>query len=72
MRVGAFKVQADEELDSESLIIHSGGEPAVRAGFVLLHVMNGPGCTALHLLALEQRQLPGDHSSPELGSELAG
>lgn len=26
-------MQADEEGDSEALIMHSGGEPAVRAGF---------------------------------------
>lgn len=60
-------MQADEELDSESLIMHSGGEPAVRAGFVLLHVMTVLACTALHLLALRQRHLPGDHSTPKLG-----
>lgn len=39
VHAGAFKLQAFEELDSEPLIMHSGGEPAVRAGFVLLHVM---------------------------------
>lgn len=32
-------MQADEKLDSKPLIMHSGGEPAVRAAFVPLHVM---------------------------------
>lgn len=36
---GAFKAQGDEELDSKPLIIHSGGEFAVRAGCVPLQVM---------------------------------
>lgn len=39
VHAGAFRLQADEELDSEPLIMHSGSEPAVRAGFVTLHVM---------------------------------
>lgn len=39
VHTGAFKLQADEELDSKPLIMHSGGKPAVRAGFVPLHEM---------------------------------
>lgn len=39
MHAGAFKLQENEELDSEPLIMRSGCVPAVRAGFIPLHIM---------------------------------
>lgn len=39
VNAGAFKVQAHKILDSKLRIMHFWGKPAVRAGFVPLHVM---------------------------------
>ena len=55
VRAGTFKVQADEEPDSEPLMMHCAD---VRAGFVALRVHDGPRCleiTAHPALHMYQR-----------------
>lgn len=60
---GAPELQADEELDSKLVIMHSRSEPAVRMCFI-------PSCAAVvqHCitLAVTARQLPGDLSAASL------
>lgn len=61
---GAPELQADEEVDSKLVIMHSGDEPAVRMRFI-------PPCAAVvqHciMLAVKARQ-PGDPSAATLAS----
>lgn len=73
MQAGVFKLRADEELDSELLIMHSWGEPAVRARFRPAAWNDGPDRPALHLPPVKLQQLPWDHSSVRRSHrELAG
>lgn len=63
VRAGASELQADEELDSKLVIMHSGGGPAVRMCFIPLP----PPCAAVvqHciILAVKARQRPRDPST---------
>lgn len=52
---GVSELQADEELDSKLVIMHCGGEPAVRMGFIPPVRCSGP---ALHHAGCEGSREP--------------